>query len=508
MKRNEDLLHSTLEEHDNEQVRKFMSRPLRRVISGLLLVVLLVSIFISLAAFQPFIVTMTTPIFAYRQNITSDYQVNLTPDAPFAQRTLPAGGAYVQDYTESVTVDFNLEQRALHLGSLSSRNQADAILQVHAPNDPSVLLMEQHENLLPVSESAATFFRQDLNSSATVMLAAYRQAAADFLSKSKHEGEARLIIRLNAEMAGSILGQNGTSTQTAEVVIPLLTESFRIQNNPVSVQRLVTLPVSYLVQPALLPAFVYPLLSSVLLLSLVLFLVLTANRPDTYFRRGLKQLLRQGRRQILMIADKAWEPDWCITVADFDSMIQTARRLRHPIFCYVDYESETPAAYFYVYYGENNYCYVYDGKPPRKPGRQRVPAFGLLKAPESEQLKDLRLTAEKRALAEPEFSKIAADDIKSDSPSGAAGSNIHTQPISVQAAADTSAGPKMPSPDPFLDLINDPWPHISPAADAKSTPEHSKPVQPEAKLPANEPDQQNEASWHGTDEANFRKTLF
>ncbi len=57
-----------------------------------------------------------------------------------------------------------------------------------------------------------------------------------------------------------------------------------------------------------------------------------------------------------MIGDKAWEPEWCITASNFKTMVKTARRLKHPIFCFVDRESDVPAALFYVYFGENNYC--------------------------------------------------------------------------------------------------------------------------------------------------------
>jgi hypothetical protein len=67
-------------------------------------------------------------------------------------------------------------------------------------------------------------------------------------------------------------------------------------------------------------------------------------------------MLRMARGRLLMIGDKAWEPEWCITASNFKTMVKTARRLKHPIFCFVDRESDVPAALFYVYFGENNYC--------------------------------------------------------------------------------------------------------------------------------------------------------
>lgn len=72
----------------------------------------------------------------------------------------------------------------------------------------------------------------------------------------------------------------------------------------------------------------------------------------------------------MMIGDKAWEPEWCITASNFKTMVKTAKRLKHPIFCYIDRDSDVPAALFYVYYGENNYCYTYTGSPDRKWNKQ------------------------------------------------------------------------------------------------------------------------------------------
>ncbi|MGI6327329.1 MAG: hypothetical protein ACOX1U_10400 [Saccharofermentanales bacterium] len=41
----------------------------------------------------------------------------------------------------------------------------------------------------------------------------------------------------------------------------------------------------------------------------------------------------------MLIADKAWEPEWCVAIADFKSMVRTAKKLKYPIFCYVDQTS-------------------------------------------------------------------------------------------------------------------------------------------------------------------------
>ncbi len=64
----------------------------------------------------------------------------------------------------------------------------------------------------------------------------------------------------------------------------------------------------------------------------------------------------------MIIGDKAWEPEWCVTASNYKTMIKTAKRLKHPVFCFIDNEGPMPEAYFYVYYGENNYCYTYNGQ--------------------------------------------------------------------------------------------------------------------------------------------------
>ena len=73
----------------------------------------------------------------------------------------------------------------------------------------------------------------------------------------------------------------------------------------------------------------------------------------------------------MIIGDKAWEPEWCISVTSFRTMVRTARKLKHPIFCFIERDSDQPIAYFYVYYGENNYCYTFTGVPDKHSKRKK-----------------------------------------------------------------------------------------------------------------------------------------
>lgn len=505
MKKSDIMQHATLLNQRSEQVRQLLPRGFRRLVVLVLAVVLAISLVATVAAIRPFAVTLPTPLFAYSQTITPAYSINLTPNAQFGETSLPAGRIYLRDYVESVAARFDIGQRAFWFGNLTSRSQVEAILQIFSAQNPSVLLMERKSPLLPTEDAAPTLTAQNLSRTVTVPLAAYRETAAAFLKESGMSGNAILTIRLTTDIAGSRFGQAQSSQQTADIAVPLSADSFQIGVTPASTRRLVARPIRYLVQSDTLPMFVYPLASVLLLLVMVLFLALTANRPVYHFQRKLKRLLRLGRRQILMIADKAWEPEWCVTVSNFRSMVQTARRLRHPIFCYIDNDAEHPAAYFYVYYGENNYCYVFDGKPEAKIAAQPVQglstpgelASASARYPESvhDSLAAPVLTHAASALP----NRGAAGALGAVGAAGAAG---NTAPFAVGGAneADTlagdpsarfqtapfkltsadpgtasgtvipsAAGPMMPSPEPYLDLIRDPW-HGDQVADEADQP--------------------------------------
>jgi hypothetical protein len=104
---------------------------------------------------------------------------------------------------------------------------------------------------------------------------------------------------------------------------------------------------------------VYPAAAVFCLLLMTIILVTTRGRRRNTFDRQLHRMKRQARSRLLLISDKAWEPEYCITVDDFGTLVRTARKLKHPVFCCIDRRTEPSTAYFYIYYGENNFCFTF-----------------------------------------------------------------------------------------------------------------------------------------------------
>jgi hypothetical protein len=130
-----------------------------------------------------------------------------------------------------------------------------------------------------------------------------------------------------------------------------------------------TLP--HLLVVAQIPYYWY-LIAGLVFLGVLLSILLFTRSHRDLFEREVRRMKRMARNRLMQIGDKAWEPEWCITATDYRTMVRTARKLKHPIFCYVDRESVPPAAYFYVYYGENNYCYTFKG-PTNEPQAGSLP---------------------------------------------------------------------------------------------------------------------------------------
>jgi hypothetical protein len=150
------------------------------------------------------------------------------------------------------------------------------------------------------------------------------------------------------------------------IVMPLGSETFTIKRVTADNQKAnVWLMQRWQLLLTPLPIWVYPVAGGIGILLLILVLATTKTRRKLHFNRKVRRMQRKARGRLMLIGDKAWEPEWCITVASYKTMVKTARKLKHPIFCYVENKDEGPVAYFYVYYGENNYCYTYYGAPGR-----------------------------------------------------------------------------------------------------------------------------------------------
>jgi hypothetical protein len=68
---------------------------------------------------------------------------------------------------------------------------------------------------------------------------------------------------------------------------------------------------------------------------MILLLLITRSRPKVkknQLARRLKRKLQLAKGRLVLIEDKAWEPERCVAVADFKSMVRTAKKLKYPIF--------------------------------------------------------------------------------------------------------------------------------------------------------------------------------
>ena len=165
------------------------------------------------------------------------------------------------------------------------------------------------------------------------------------------------------------------------MVIPLTPDTFEVREvipRLGNIRAWRWLPYAIALLPV--PFWAYYALDALLLTLLILWLSLTRTRRLDRFDRQLRRMQRLARGRLMLITDKAWEPEWCVTATDYRTLVKTARRLKHPIFCHVDRTGEQPVAYFYVYYGENNYCLTFrpEGVTATSPALQRPSSSGQL----------------------------------------------------------------------------------------------------------------------------------
>lgn len=402
MKKNAAVQHSAVVNQPSDRRRKPISPAVRFLAALILLLGLFVSAVSLLATIRPFIVILPTPMFAYRQRIRPSYTVNLADNPYFAESTQPAGRTYLREFTRSVSVRYDSTFNTILSGSLVIRSRVDAILKVHDAKDATIILLEKVVNLLPAADIALQPGQDSTSTSVDVALQSYQLMAGFFLQETGLPGNAELVVRYSADTIGTRYGQVLTDHQESTVTIPLLSDQFQITADETTANRLMIRPVRYLVHPDQVPLFVFPLMIGFFLIMLLLLLLLTRSQKADHFNRDIKRMLRYARRQLLLIGDKAWEPEWCITASDFKSLVRTARKLKHPVFCYINNDPEQQAAYFYVYYGENNYCYTFKGKQNTE------------QAPSAPFRKDLK--QELSAAASTPFNDLFQDDLGDELP--------------------------------------------------------------------------------------------
>ena len=129
-------------------------------------------------------------------------------------------------------------------------------------------------------------------------------------------------------------GGSETFVETASLLIPLQEPVFRItrQDNrgPAELQP-VTQTIRYQIHLDSIPYMIFLIAAGLSLLSLILLAATTCSRPKDRFWKTLRQMKHQLKGRLILIADKAWDPAWCVSIADFDSLADTSQKLKQPV---------------------------------------------------------------------------------------------------------------------------------------------------------------------------------
>jgi hypothetical protein len=331
-----------------------------------LLVVLLVLIAavalanLAVYASLPLVARLKTTVLDYQRTCGIDYAV-LARANPFSSETrLAMDQTYLRSYVNAVEASFTYDLTSVKPVSLAWKHSLIAEIQVRDAADPTQIILRKTIVLQPEQTGEAVDGKIHLLQSVKLDLADYEAMAQSFQAQPGVKVKFDLAVRFAVQLDAALPVEDLTRSDTAELLIPLGQEQFQISRTGTGlISEKIVQPVRY---QLILPAFsfpAYPIAAALFLALLVLLLVMTRNRRVNPYQRQLRRMMRRARSRLLLIADKAWEPEWCIAVADFVSLVRTARKLKHPIFCYINKEPGAAAAFFYIYFGENNYCYTF-----------------------------------------------------------------------------------------------------------------------------------------------------
>ncbi len=340
-----------------------MHRIPRRLLIFLLIILLAAILLAGYNVWRPIDLVLNTPVLNYQRESAIDYQVLVKPNDFTDQTVLGMDQLYLQDFSEAVDTIFSYAFKADRTVNLQYRYRIDAILQMHDASNPGNVLLQKTINLLPERIGKTQNSNWQIKENLRIDLADYQSIAASFATQTNSAATFDLDLTLFVQLDAALPAGPLTITDTPVLSIPLNQQQFRLSRQlPASRPINVWQPIHYKIVLAPIPFPVYPAAAGLCLLCLVMVLIMTCSRRKNRFRKQLSRMMRYAKSRLMIIGDKAWEPEWCITATDFRSLIRTAKKLKHPVFCYVDWQAESPAAYFYVYYGENNYCYTF-GQP-------------------------------------------------------------------------------------------------------------------------------------------------
>lgn len=352
--------------------RREIARLPRCLVITLSIILLAAALLATYARFRPVVLTLPTQVYRYSRSADINYQVqNKTTDS-FGQSVQGMDSIYLRSNAMKILPVIRYEISGNRVVSISGSYQMVGIIRLRDKTNPNSII---HEKTISLSE------RTDINTVASGLNLEV-SAQADLTSiyemidalelETDQEVSYELEAGLQTDFDLSSSGQEILKMQERPgMIIPLGNDTFtisllKLDDKGDSIWRLQ----NWQLELTPMPTWLYPVAILLSLLLLVYFLATTRGRKHPRFNRQIRKMMRMARGRLMLIGDKAWEPEWCITASNYKTMVKTARKLKHPIFCYIDHDSKVPSAFFYVYYGENNYCYTYTGKSDRKWDKQ------------------------------------------------------------------------------------------------------------------------------------------
>ena len=339
-----------------------MNRFVRRCLVLLVSLLLIAVLCAGYATLYPVVFTWNTPVLNYQADSRIDCQAELFQNDFNDQTGSSENQTYLLDFTRAFNAAFYYHVQTDRSASLQYQYHITATLKVLDAANPTTVLMTKSRILLPECTGQITGPDLQIDEKVRIALDDYDEWIAAFADQTTAKVEYVLSVALIVQAETQMLGGPVQIIGEPTLLIPLNRPQFQLtrllaDRQPVQVWQ----PVRYQLVLTPIPFPIYPATAGVCFLLLVIILTTTRSRRKNKFNHQLRRMLRQARSRLMIIGDKAWEPEWCITASDFRSMVRTAKKLKHPLFCYIDRQSDQPAAYFYVYFGENNYCYTLTG---------------------------------------------------------------------------------------------------------------------------------------------------
>ncbi|MEA4888104.1 MAG: DUF5305 family protein [Clostridiaceae bacterium] len=384
--------------HRSHLKRYGMHRIPRRLLILILSILLTASLFAGYTAWRPIAFSYNTNVLRADSSSAIDYLVYLK-DNPFSkQETLGMDQVYLDDLTQAVKPTFTYRLQIDRPADLDASYQIDAVVRVRDAANPATVLLEKPVSVLP-AQSEQIKNGQDWQLSRTIQLDMdeYRALADLFAGQSSVAVTYDLAVTLKVQVIAQLSTGPVVFTGSPTLIIPVNQPQFQITRQlitPAGGFQPIRQVLRYQLSLKAIPLPFFAGAAALCLLSLVVLLTTTRSRPKDHFKKNLRRMLRQARGRLMLIGDKAWEPEWCIAATNFRAMVRTAKKLKHPIFCYIDRMAAFPVAYFYVYYGENNYCYAYTEHPEAlhakdetkvDPGASAEPAEAIPVLPEADE---------------------------------------------------------------------------------------------------------------------------